>query len=131
MRWWMFLLSAFLSYVFLYSEHTIFVAPAFVTIALYFPALLQFRSSNGYAIATYGIYLYGTPIVQANIALFPFLRGHGYLTFAFALVSATAFAAFSWNVIDQPTLALKRRLPRRLFPEAARQEQSVRVATAT
>jgi SOS response associated peptidase (SRAP) len=33
---------------------------------------------------------------------------------------ATSFAAFSWNVIERPTLALKSRLPSRYFPEAGR-----------
>jgi peptidoglycan/LPS O-acetylase OafA/YrhL len=127
MRWWIFVGSALVSYFFLYSKHTVFVAPVFVTYCIVFlgvAAIPEFKwlRNRDYS---YGIYLYGTPIIQANIALFPFLRGHGYLTFAFALVSATAFAAFSWNVIEKPTLALKRRLPRRLFPESPRQAEPV------
>jgi len=132
MRWWIFVASAFVSYFFLYSKHTVFVAPVFVTYCIVFlgvaaiPEIKWLRNRD----YSYGIYLYGTPIIQANIALFPFLRGHGYLTFAFALVSATAFAAFSWNVIEKPTLALKSRLPRRLFPEASRQAEPVHATAA-
>jgi peptidoglycan/LPS O-acetylase OafA/YrhL len=121
-RWWVFGVCAAASYFFLYSKHTVFVAPVFVTYCIVFlgtvaiPEIRWLRERD----YSYGIYLYGTPIIQANIAMFPFLRGHGYLTFAFAITSATAFAAFSWNVIERPTLALKNSLPKRWFPKAAR-----------
>ena len=68
---------------------------------------------------SYGIYLYGFPIQQALIHLFPglnwlqLLLGGGVLT--------TLFAVASWTLIEKPALKLRRRLarPHASVPEAA------------
>ncbi len=119
-RWWLFCLSLIGSYVFLSSSHTIYIAPVFVTyctIYLGVTALpeIQWLRTRDYS---YGIYLYGYPIIQALIASVPLLRGNGVLTFVLAAASTIMFAAFSWNVIEKRALALKRRLPKRFLAPA-------------
>jgi peptidoglycan/LPS O-acetylase OafA/YrhL len=120
-RWWLFVLSAVVSYVFAYFRHTVFLAPFFVTYCIAYlgvVALPELRWLRGRDYS-YGIYLYGMPITQGIMAAFPMLRGHSYFVMAVALATTTVFAAFSWNVIEKPALALKNRLPKRLFPGLA------------
>ncbi len=117
-RWWLFAISSLASYILLFFSRTIYIAPIFVVYCIVFlgvvgiPEIKWLRDRD----YSYGLYLYGCPITQAIVALTPGLRGHGILTFLIAFVSSMAFAAFSWNVIEKPTLALKSQLPRRFFP---------------
>jgi peptidoglycan/LPS O-acetylase OafA/YrhL len=121
-RWWLFGLSIIGTYVFLSFSHTIYLAPVFVTYCIVFLGVkglpeFQWLRTRDYS---YGIYLYGYPIIQALIASFPVLRGNGVLTFVVGTTSTIVFAAFSWHVIERRPLMFKNRLPKRLFPAAAR-----------
>jgi hypothetical protein len=111
--WKIFGLAAIAGYAFLDLPHTIYLAPiciTYVTIFLGVKALpeLKWLRTRDYS---YGVYLYGFPIIQAILALAPSLRGHGILVFALAAACTTAFAAMSWHVIERRALALKSWLP--------------------
>ncbi|MEO8460055.1 MAG: hypothetical protein ABI451_05980, partial [Dokdonella sp.] len=56
---------------------------------------------------SYGIFLYGFPIQQALIALWPTL--HPLELTAIALPVAWAFAALSWSLVEAPMLRFKPR----------------------
>jgi peptidoglycan/LPS O-acetylase OafA/YrhL len=62
---------------------------------------------------SYGIYLYGFPIQQALVHLFPIFRESWPLLFLVGAPLTFAFAAISWHFIEKPTLALKRLVGRR------------------
>jgi peptidoglycan/LPS O-acetylase OafA/YrhL len=66
---------------------------------------------------SYGIYLYGFPIQQALVLLFPELKVW-WLLFPVATLVVLAFAMASWHVVERPALALKRRVAgeRELLP---------------
>lgn len=71
------------------------------------PALTRWRSEPP-ADLSYGVYLYGWPVQQAVVALFP---AAGALALFFpALVLTLAVAALSWYLVEKPALGLKRRL---------------------
>jgi len=57
---------------------------------------------------SYGIYLYGFPLQQTLIHLFPGVWNTAGLFAASALV-VMSFAAFSWHAIERPVLRLRRR----------------------
>lgn len=59
---------------------------------------------------SYGVYLYGYPIQQVFASLGPWSR-HWWLNILVCLPSAFAVAYVSWNVVEKPTLALRRYLP--------------------
>jgi peptidoglycan/LPS O-acetylase OafA/YrhL len=59
---------------------------------------------------SYGVYLYGWPLQQALVALFPAL-GAAVLLLPSLLLTALV-AAISWYAIEKPALGLKRRLIR-------------------
>jgi peptidoglycan/LPS O-acetylase OafA/YrhL len=120
-RWELFALSAIGSYVFLNLFHAVYLAPIFVTyftIFLGVKALPEFKwlRTRDYS---YGIYLYGYPIIQALVACFPQLRGHGALVFVSAAACTMAFAAMSWHLIERRALALKSQLPARMTARRA------------
>jgi peptidoglycan/LPS O-acetylase OafA/YrhL len=56
---------------------------------------------------SYGIYLYGAPIQQTIKWAAPSLPA--YFAFPLGLAAITAFAMFSWHVIEKPVLRLRRR----------------------
>jgi peptidoglycan/LPS O-acetylase OafA/YrhL len=56
---------------------------------------------------SYGIYLYGFPIQQAIISLFP-STNHWYYNFVLTLLPLMMFATFSWHVIEKPIVSLRR-----------------------
>jgi peptidoglycan/LPS O-acetylase OafA/YrhL len=111
--WGLFVLSAIGSYFLLDRSHTIYLAPIFVTYFTVFlgvkalPEIKWLRTRD----YSYGIYLYGYPIIQAIVGSAPALRGHGALVFVLATAATVAFAATSWHVIERRALALKSRLP--------------------
>jgi peptidoglycan/LPS O-acetylase OafA/YrhL len=120
-RWELFGLSAIGSYIFLNLFHAIYIAPIFVTyftIFLGVKVLPDFKwlRTRDYS---YGIYLYGYPIIQALVACVPRLRGHGVLVFILAAICTMAFAALSWHGIERRALALKSRLPRMMTARRA------------
>lgn len=114
----LFLVFGLVSYVCLFLQQTLYVAPLFVAYCTLFIGMMnlpkiKLLSSGDYS---YGIYLYGFPISQALVAALPFLRGQGWLTVFVALAVTTVFAVASWHLIEKPALALKKRLPAKLFP---------------
>lgn len=56
---------------------------------------------------SYGIYLYGFPIQQTLIWLFPGIRNAG-LHFALSLALTSGFAACSWHFIEEPILRFRK-----------------------
>ncbi len=55
---------------------------------------------------SYGIYLYGFPVQQAIVAATGV--SNPFLLFLLAIVPITAFAMFSWHVVEKPTLKLRK-----------------------
>jgi peptidoglycan/LPS O-acetylase OafA/YrhL len=56
---------------------------------------------------SYGIYLYGYPVQQSLVALFPDIKNPA-AQLAMTMVALTAFAAFSWHFIEKPILKLRK-----------------------
>lgn len=67
----------------------------------------QHFKKNDYS---YGVYLYGWPIQQTMLWIFPSLLGHSMRHFLFSSLSLLIFAAFSWRVIERPILQLRKRV---------------------
>ncbi len=80
---------------------------ATVYIGLLNPRKIKYLFSGDYS---YGLYLYGFPIQQAFASLGPWTH-HWYLNIAVCLPAAFLVAYFSWNLVEKPTLALRRHLP--------------------
>ena len=66
--------------------------------------LLAFRPKHDYS---YGIYLYGFVVQQSFAALFP--NTNNFVSLAFTVPVAAAFAAFSWHVVERPALRWARK----------------------
>lgn len=73
------------------------------------PALTRWRSEPP-ADLSYGVYLYGWPVQQASHALFPAVGA--FTLFWPGLVVTLVVAFLSWQFVEKPALALKRRLLR-------------------
>lgn len=74
------------------------------------PALTRWRSEPP-ADLSYGVYLYGWPVQQACVALFP---AAGALVLFFPALALTLIVAgLSWYLVEKPALGLKRRLLKR------------------
>jgi peptidoglycan/LPS O-acetylase OafA/YrhL len=56
---------------------------------------------------SYGLYLYGFVIQQA-VAQMGTWTHHWYVNFLLSMITASAFAAFSWAFVERPALRLKR-----------------------
>jgi peptidoglycan/LPS O-acetylase OafA/YrhL len=67
---------------------------------------------------SYGIYLYGYPIQQTLVFLFPGLR-EWWLVFPVAAMLTLLFAMLSWHGIEKPALRLKRLVKGRPKPIAS------------
>ncbi len=67
---------------------------------------------------SYGIYLYGYPLLQALMAAVPSLQGHKFVVAALGGAITIMFAACSWHWIEQPTLSLKKRFSARVIPQS-------------
>jgi len=114
----LFIVCCVLSYVAMTFDQLIYVAPLAITYCTVFVGVIsvpKFKviSSGDYS---YGMYLYGFPITQAYIYMFPRLTSHFALLVIVAWVTTGLFAAFSWHAIEKRCLALKKNLPSRLFP---------------
>lgn len=57
---------------------------------------------------SYGVYLYGMPVQQTMVALFPSVRDP-LLQLGLALPAIILFSMFSWHVIEKPVLAVRKR----------------------
>jgi peptidoglycan/LPS O-acetylase OafA/YrhL len=90
-----------------YPEAAVVLVPAITYITIFFGFLPHFGfkalDKSDYS---YGMYLYGFPIMQSFIALFP---DASRLTIAVtSLATTVVFAALSWHYIEKPFLALKK-----------------------
>lgn len=90
---------------------TVYIAAIFAAyLAVYFgmmhPPKVGFLFRGDYS---YGLYLFAFPIQQMYAQLFPDYR-YWYLNAAFTLVAGTAYAAFSWWVVEKPVLSKKREI---------------------
>ena len=59
---------------------------------------------------SYGMYIYGFAIQQAIVSFGPGFQ-HWYIVMPLALLLVSCFAAFSWFVVERPTLKLRKYLP--------------------
>ena len=74
----------------------------------------KLMSSGDYS---YGIYLYGFPIAQTLVALWPeVFRQHFLWLLLTAIALTSAFAVLSWHLLEKHALSLKRQLPKNWFP---------------
>jgi peptidoglycan/LPS O-acetylase OafA/YrhL len=113
LRWSLFAICAAASYGLLYSRHTIYLAPPFVVYCTIFLGVaglpeLKWLKGKDYS---YGIYLYGYPIIQATLCIAPWLRGYAIEVGVISLTTTVLFAALSWTFIEKPALQLKKRVP--------------------
>jgi len=88
----------------------VLVTPALVYLTAYLgvsdlPELPLFNKGD----YSYGIYLYGYPLQQTIVALWPY-QGNVFLLFVLSVPLITAFAMFSWHAIEYPILTLRRRI---------------------
>ena len=71
---------------------------------------------------SYGIYLYGWPMEQIILASAPWMKDHVVVLWLLTCILTTAFAAFSWHVIEKPVLRLRKKfsfVARQRLAEAA------------
>lgn len=107
--WW-FAGAAVLAFVLLSSTRTVYLAPVFLTYVMACIGLVRFPKipllfTGDYS---YGVYLYGFPIAQGMIAVWPSFEGHSLTLLAFAGTATMCFAALSWHYIEKPFLKLKK-----------------------
>lgn len=81
--------------------------PYFVFVAAYVPGLTWFNRAGDYS---YGIYLYGWPCQQLALMWWP--TSSNLANTAQSSVMALSLAFFSWHLIEQPAMGLKKRLMR-------------------
>ncbi len=91
-----------------YPVVNLLAPPALVYLTAYigvsdFPTLPVFHRGD----YSYGIYLYGFPIQQVILNVFPWIR-HGYVLFALSFPVIVLFSIFSWHVIEKPVLRLRK-----------------------
>jgi len=109
----LFWISVAMSYVLLLSTRAIFLAPLFLTYVTVYIGMVEFPripllQTGDYS---YGVYLYGFPIAQALVTVWPYFRGRPWELLAAAVVLTLAFAAASWHLIEKHCLKLKRKVP--------------------
>ena len=116
---YLFVASVLLSYVFLKYDATIYLAPITITYAMAFFGLIPFKKIGFLAGGdySYGLYLYGFPVTQALLAIFPSVfTQKPLLLLPTALLVSFGVAAGSWHLIEKHALVLKKRLPAKWFP---------------
>jgi peptidoglycan/LPS O-acetylase OafA/YrhL len=108
-NWLLFWLSAICSYVLLDFARAVFIAPVFVVYCLVFLGTRTFLKVPGLKNidCSYGIYLYGFPIAQSLIVLFPHFQGRPFIFVPFVCAATFAFAVLSWHFIERPLLRMK------------------------
>jgi peptidoglycan/LPS O-acetylase OafA/YrhL len=117
-NWGLFAISSLLAYLFMFSPHAVYLAAPFITYSTIFMGMmpmpkLKIISKGDYS---YGMYLYGFPILQALVSSVPALHGHVLTTFLAGISVTFLFAVCSWHLIEKPALAQKNKLPARWFP---------------
>jgi peptidoglycan/LPS O-acetylase OafA/YrhL len=112
---WPMLLSIMFIYVYMVSDKATFDilrygVPLFLTYLTIYIGFVQFPrvklvQSGDYS---YGIYLYGFPILQAIMATIVPLRGHPIYLFMVGMPMTFMLASVSWHFVEKPTLSLKK-----------------------
>lgn len=101
------IVTALLSATPLYKAALYLVTAWGVLVLALAPVLTGWRSEPP-ADLSYGVYLYGWPVQQAFVALFP--AAGAFLLFWPGLAVTVVVAALSWYLVEKPALGLKRRL---------------------
>jgi len=125
-----FLACVVFCYITMMSTRMTYIYPLPLTYVTLFIGLTEFPQfkilkSGDYS---YGIYLYGFPIIQACMAAFPALKENQFEACIVSLPLTMAFACFSWHAVEKHALKLKRflspsssRISTELHPEGAAQ----------
>jgi peptidoglycan/LPS O-acetylase OafA/YrhL len=108
-HWSLILISLVVTYSQMLTTPSFYVYPIFLSYLTMCLGLTKFPFTDilkgrDYS---YGIYLYGWPITQAVLWTLPWMKGHGFWLFTAAAPLVFLFAAFSWHLIEKPTLSLK------------------------
>lgn len=80
--------------------------------ALWFSALPMIINLPNIPDISYGVYLWGWPVQQAIVSMFPSMNYWASLVSTYVIVCGIAF--ISWYLIEQPSIDLGRRLAKRL-----------------
>ncbi len=121
MSWPILVVAAVAGYLLQSNRHAVFLAVPFVIyVILFFGHLpipkLPLIHRGDYS---YGIYLFGFPITQTVVEVFPReIALNRWAVLAIALSLTMMFAVASWHMIEKPMLAYKKRLPPRWFPHS-------------
>lgn len=105
----LFALSVVLSYALLWGGALQYLAMIPIAYATVFVGLSNFRETfvNRTGDYSYGVYLYGLPVQQLLVYLFPENK-NWLLSFAMAYVLSLVLAALSWHLVESKVLAKKR-----------------------
>jgi peptidoglycan/LPS O-acetylase OafA/YrhL len=105
----LFALSVFLSYVLLWGGSLQYLATIPIAYGTIFVGLTNFQRTfvNRVGDYSYGMYLYGLPLQQLVVHLFPDNK-NWLLSFAMATALSVVFAAFSWHFVESKVMAKKK-----------------------
>jgi peptidoglycan/LPS O-acetylase OafA/YrhL len=118
-NFWVFAACVPVSYFLLMDDRFIFLAPLPLVYGTLFFGLMPIPKSSvlNSGDYSYGVYLYGFPIAQSLVAVWPDLFVRNFPALMAAATTLTClFAAFSWHAIEKHALGYKKRLPGRFFP---------------
>ncbi|WP_375428187.1 acyltransferase family protein [uncultured Sphingomonas sp.] len=107
----LFVLSAVASYFLITKPYGVYLAPLFVAYVAMFIGLSRIPKSKILQSGdySYGIYLYGFPISQALVQIFPALRNNFFGLAVPAILLTGLFSYFSWHLVEKKFLKLKKR----------------------
>ncbi|WP_342359369.1 acyltransferase [Terrarubrum flagellatum] len=102
-------LAIVICYPLMMSNRTVYIYPIFLTYITMFIGLtafprIRFLQSGDYS---YGIYLYGYPVIQAIVATAPALKYNLAITAPLAVGITFAFSIASWHLVEKHFLKLK------------------------
>ena len=99
-----------ITYVLEFSTRAVFIVPAFVTYITIFIGMSNFPRSKLLQSGdySYGIYLYGFPIMQALVTSVPYVRGKFFVFAGITLLLTFGFAFLSWHLVEKRFLKLRR-----------------------
>jgi peptidoglycan/LPS O-acetylase OafA/YrhL len=105
----LFVLSLLLSYVLLWGGTLQYLATIPIAYGTIFVGLSNFPKTfvNRTGDYSYGVYLYGLPLQQFVVYLFP-QNKNWLLSFAMAYALSLVFAAFSWHLVESKVMAKKK-----------------------